>query len=189
MKPSDVTLLVVLGTADSGPASLEELVEAARLLAPQDWKPTAETIRLCSEQAVVDGLLQAVPGDRATGSVLRATAAGRAAILDLLRQPIDESCGGLTGACMSAKVWFLHHLPVAERGRSSQCLSLLYQLAIKQLRRIDRSWLPTPESATAAFRHEVMRMESELYWIDVMRRACSGSGLSGAASRFQDDAS
>ncbi len=187
MKPSDVTLLVVLGTADSGPASLEELVEAARLLAPQDWQPTPETIRLCSEQAVADGLLQAVPGDRASG-VLKTTAAGRAAIRDLLRQPIDASCGELTGACMSAKVCFLHHLPVAERGSSSQSLSLLYQLAIKQLRRVDRYWLPTPESATATFRHEVMRMESELCWIDVMRRACSGSGLSGAASRFQDDA-
>lgn len=188
MKPSDVTLLVVLGTADSGPASVEELVEAARLLAPRDWQPTAETIQACSEQAVADGLLHAMPGDWTASGLLKTTAAGRAAILDLLRQPIDASCGALTGACMSAKVCFLHHLPVPERGSSSQSLGLLYQRAIEQVRR-DRLRMPTPESASAAFRHDVMRMESELCWIDVMRRACSGSGLGSSVSRLQEDAS
>ena len=89
---------------------------------------------------------------------------------------------------MSAKVCFLHHLPVAERGSSSQRLSRLYQLALKQLRRVDRSWMPTPESATAAFRREVMRMESELCWLDVMGRACSEGGLRGEAARFRGDA-
>lgn len=188
MKPSDVTLLVVLGTADSGPVSVEELVEAARLLAPQDWQPTAETIRLCSEQAVADGLLQAAPGDQTPSGVLTTTAAGRAVILDLLRQPIDASCGRLTGACMSAKVCFLHHLPMAERGRSSQSLGLLYQSAINQLRRVDPPWLPRTECATVAFRHEVMRMESEFCWLDAMRRACSASGLSSPVSRLHKDA-
>ena len=63
MEPSDLALLVVLGTADSGPTSLEEIAGVARLLAPMDWQPTTDTIEACVERAIVNsGYLR--PQDR-----------------------------------------------------------------------------------------------------------------------------
>lgn len=188
MKPSDLALLVVLGTADSGPASMEELIGAASMLAPRDWQPTTEAMRLCAEQAVEAGLLRVSQGEGTlTDDALETTAAGRAAIVDLLREPIDASCDGLTGACMSAKLCFLHHLPLAERGEGRESLARLYESGIERLRRLDQSSFPAPEFARFAVRHEIIRMESELRWLDAMRRARTKDGRSGDASRLQDD--
>ncbi|MBL8666903.1 MAG: hypothetical protein JNM48_05525 [Rhodospirillales bacterium] len=176
MEPSDVALLVVLGSADSGPASVEEIVGVARMLAPQDWHPTADTIRLCAERAILKGLLQPV---RCNGDIthvaLETTPAGRAAIVDLLRQPIGPSCGGYIRACMSAKLCFLHHLPPAERRGDGEKLARLYRDAIRRLRRLKR--LPPPVgSAWCEVRHEIVRMESELAFLDGMRRRYPGEG-------------
>jgi hypothetical protein len=191
MKPSDLTLLVVLGTADSGPASMEELIRAACMLAPKDWQPTPEAMRRCSEHAVEAGLLRAFPGEGTAtgGDALETTPAGRAAIVDLLREPIDASCDGLTVACMSAKLCFLHHLPLAERGEGSESLAHLYQGGIERLRRLDQASIPAPEFARCAIRHEIMRMESELCWLDVMRRDRTEDGRSGDHPPIQNDAS
>jgi hypothetical protein len=190
MKPSDLALLVVLGTANSGPASMEEIIEAARMLAPKDWQPSAEAMRLCAEHAVEGGLLRAARGEATpSGGALETTAAGRAAIVDLLREPIDASCGGLTGACMSAKLCFLHHLPLAERGKSSESLARLYQAGIERLRRLDQSPFPGPELARFTIRHEIIRMESELRWLDAMRRARTGDGRNADILRLQDSTS
>ncbi|MFO1112428.1 MAG: hypothetical protein U1E38_02825 [Rhodospirillales bacterium] len=170
MEPSDVALLVVLGSADSGPASLEEIVGVARMLAPQDWQPTADTIRLCAERAILKGLLQPVHCTGATANIaLETTSAGKAAIIELLRQPIGPSCGGYIRACMSAKLCFLHHLPPPERQCDGARLARLYRDAIRRLRRLRRT-PPLAGSAWGEVRHEIVRMESELAWLDGMRR-------------------
>ena len=118
MEPSDLALLVVLGTADAGSASLKDITEAARSLAPMDWQPTAETMRACVARALVKGLLQPVDGSGGdAGSALATSAAGRAVIVELLRRPIARTNGGFIRACMSAKLCFLHHLPPTERRR------------------------------------------------------------------------
>ena len=170
MEPSDVALLVVLGSADSGPASIDEIVGVARMLAPQDWQPTADTIRLCAERAIIKGLLQPVHCNGATTNVaLETTSAGRATIVDLLRRPIGPSCGGYIRACMSAKLCFLHHLPPPERQCDGEKLARLYRDAIRSLRRLKRS-PPLAGSAWCEVRHEIVRMESELAWLDGMRR-------------------
>jgi len=183
MEPSDVALLVVLGSADSGPASVEEIVGVARMMAPQDWHPTADTIRLCAERAILKGLLQPV---RCNGDIahvaLETTPAGRAAIVELLRQPIGPSCGGYIRACMSAKLCFLHHLPVAERQCDGEKLARLYRDAIRRLRRLKRS-PPLVGSAWGEVRHEIVRMESELAFLDGMRHRHPGEAKLGDGPR------
>ena len=52
LEPSDLALLIVLGTADRNPVSLAEIASTAKLLAPQDWQPTTETIGAAVERAL-----------------------------------------------------------------------------------------------------------------------------------------
>jgi Putative AphA-like transcriptional regulator len=187
MRPSDVALLVVLGTADSGRASIEDIVGVARMLAPQDWQPTADAIRLCAERAILEGLLQPVPDNGAkTDGALETTTVGRVAIVELLRQPIGPSCGEMIRACMSAKLCFLHHLPLPERGEHGENLARLYRDAVEQLRRLQRLPRPLAGSASCTVRHEIVRMESELAWLDGMRRCCPGNRALDDTTKVED---
>jgi Putative AphA-like transcriptional regulator len=188
MKPSDVALLVVLGTADSGPVSLEEMIGAARMLAPRDWRPTADTVRSCAERAILRGHLRPVHGDGAgTDTAFETTAAGRAVIVELLRQPIGPSCSSSIRACMSAKLCFLHHLPQEERPAHGETLAQLYRDAIENLRRSRRLSHASAEVAGCAVSHEIVRMESELAWLDAMRRCQAGNGRLVGSVELQDD--
>jgi putative AphA-like transcriptional regulator len=169
MEPADLALLVVLGTADAGPASLEDIAEVARLLAPMDWQPTTDTIRACVERAIAQGLLQPVDSNEADiRTALETTSAGQATIVELLRRPIAQTSGGFIRACMSAKLCFLHHLPLPQRGTESETLAQLYRDAVRLIRRLQRLPRPLAGAALHDLRHEIVCMESELAWLDGM---------------------
>ena len=167
-----MVLLVVLAIADNGRVSLDDVTEVARLLAPStDWQPTAETIGACVERAIARGLLRPVesscPDNRMT---LETTSAGRMVIVDLLRRPIARSSGGYMRACMSIKLCFLHYLPSTERSAQSDQLAQLYREAIEPLRWLQHLLRPPAGVALHDLRYEMVCMESELAWLDGMRR-------------------
>jgi hypothetical protein len=167
-----VVLLAVLAAADNGPASLEDVAEVARLLAPStDWQPTTETIGTCVERAIDRGLLRPVErGCADDRMVVETTSAGRTVIVELLRQPIGRSSGGYMRACMSVKLCFLHYLPSTERSAQSDQLAELYREAIEPLRRLQHQLRPPAGAALLDLRYEMVCMESELAWLDGMRR-------------------
>lgn len=187
MTPSDLTLLVVLGTADSGPATIEDIVGVARSLAPHHWNPTPEQVRRCTEDALSSGLLQDLaaggpaggvsPDDVLPGGALQTTLDGQAVIAELLRLPIGSSCGESIRACMSAKLCFLHHLPVCERGHHSHDLARLYH---DELSRLAVAHDGQCDSAPCCRQHpDVMCLQSELAWLDAMRRSSPHNGPLG----------
>lgn len=169
MEPSDLALLVVLGTADAGPASLEDIAEVARSLAPLDWQPTADTMAACAERALVKGLVRPVGESRGdSGMALETTSSGRAVIVELLHRPIARTSGGFIRACMSAKLCYLHHLSPPERTAESETLAQLYRDAIRLLGRLQRLPRPLAGSALHDLRCEIVCLESELAWLDGM---------------------
>ncbi len=185
MKPSDLTLLVVLGTADSAPATLEDIVAVACLFAPNDWAPPAEHVRLCAEAALSAGMLAAAPPfrpakDRAPpDGMLQTTPVGRTTIAELLRLPIGPSCGEATRACMSAKLCFLHHLPPPERDESGNELAGLYRDALARLD-CEQGPIRNPTSCCGG-RQDRICLESELTWLDTVRRLRARKPPRGAA--------
>ncbi len=168
MDPADILLLVVLGTADSGPTTLDEITAAARLVAPFDWHPTAEVIRASAEGALRDGLVVVVDRTPAPGARLETTAAGRARIKALLRKPVPRLPGGFARTCLSLKVCFLHALPQPERGSEGRTLAQLYRDTIRRLRRLQRLPRPLGGAALDDLRCEIASLESELAWLDGM---------------------
>jgi Putative AphA-like transcriptional regulator len=123
----------------------------------------------CVERAIVKGLLQPVDTNGAgTRIALETTSAGQIAIVELLRRPIARSTGGFIRACMTAKLCFLHHLPLPERGAQGENLARLYRDAIKLLLRLQRLPRPLAASALHDLRHEIVCMESALVWLDGM---------------------
>lgn len=165
MQPTDVALLVVLGTADADPAPLAEIGAVARLLTPYDWRETADGLRAATERAVDEGLITVIGSDVRGEPVLKTTSRGRLEILALLRQPIPHAHGAVTRGGMSAKVCFLHHLPHPERAHRVRELAALYRDTLDALRRARRP--PAPPTLDQA-RHEIARLESELAWLDGM---------------------
>lgn len=166
MEPSDLVLLVVLGTAGRAPTSLKEVAATARLLAPQDWQPTADTICGAVRRALADDLVTMSGTGAAT--TLKTTPLGRLCLVDLLRKPIPRSTGGFIRTCMSVKLSFLDVLPQPERGAHADELAHLYRDAIAVLRRLERLPRPFAGPALDEMRHEIVRMESELTWLDGM---------------------
>lgn len=174
MGPSDLALLVVLGTAERGPVSLKEIVATARLLAPQDWQPTTETIGGAAERAVADGLATVVGDALSPEAALETTHLGRDRMVALLRKPIPRSSGGFIRSCMCAKACFLDCLPYPERGGHAGELAQLYREAVDLLHRLQGLPRPLAGSALDDLRHETVRLESELAWLEGMALLCSG---------------
>ncbi len=166
MTPSDLSLLLVLGSADSGPATVAEIVAIARYIAPTDWQPTGDVIRLAVDRAHQEGLL--APGEPTVAGLAtwEPTASGRLQICRLLRKPCPPTHGGFTRACMSAKVCLLNYLPQPERRGQVQALAHLFQEAIRSLKRLDASSPFVAGPALQDARGELLRLESELAWLE-----------------------
>jgi hypothetical protein len=166
LSPRDLALLVVLGTAGRAPAPLEDIVAAAKSLAPRDWQPTRETIGGAVARALGEGSLRL----SGTGleTVVTTSPHGRSRLADLLRQPIPRWTGGFARACMSAKLSFLDALAQPERGDRAEDLALLYRDAIETLARLASLPGPLAGPAASVLRHERMRMDCELVWLDAM---------------------
>lgn len=166
MTPSDLSLLLVLGSADSGPAAVTEIVAIARYIAPFDWQPTADVIRLAVERAHQGGLV--APGEPTLNgqATWETTLSGRVEICRLLRKPCPPTYGGFTRACMSAKVCLLNHLPQPERCGQVQALAQLFREAIRSLKRLDAVSPLLAGPALQDARSERLRLESELAWLE-----------------------
>ena len=166
MTPSDLSLLLVLGSADSGPATVTEIVSIARYIAPSDWQPTADVIRLAVERAHQGGLV--APGEPTLNgqATWETTLSGRLQICRLLRKPCPPTYGGFTRACMSAKVCLLNYLPQPERHCQARALAHLFQGAIQSLKRIDQVPSSLAGAALQDARGERLRLESELAWLE-----------------------
>jgi len=174
LEPSDLALLVVLGAAGRAPVPLEELASTAKLLAPRDWQPTTDTIRSAVARALAEGLVAAADqsaghgADRAAGAALKTTAPGRRRLRDLLRRPIPCSTGAFMRTCMTVKLCFLDALAQPERGDHADLLAHHYREAIDVLRRLERLPRPLAGPALDQMRLEILRLESELAWLDGM---------------------
>lgn len=167
MTPSDVALLVVLGVADRGPASLEQIVETARTIAPLDWQPTTDAIQTAAERAFAHGManLESIASERRK---LRTTPVGRERITELLRTPMPQLTSGFLRTCMAVKLCFLDHLPLPERNEHATELAYLYREAVGVMDRLNTLLHPASGPAPESLRGEVLRRDSELAWLDIM---------------------
>lgn len=180
LEPSDLVLLVVLGTAGRAPVPIAEVVATARLLAPRDWQPTTDTICSAVERGLADGLIATAdqPADRSgdrnadrnagAATALMTTPLGRQHLMGLLRKPIPRSTGAFIRACMTVKLCFLDALTQPERGDHADLLAHHYREAIDVLRRLERLPRPLAGPALDELRLDIVRLESELAWLDGM---------------------
>ena len=168
MQPSDLALLVVLGSACGCPASPEVIAGSAKQLAPQDWQPTTDTVGAAIERAIAIGLVTVDDDAKADITAVRTTPLGRLEMIDLLCKPIPYSTGGFVRACMTAKLRFLHHLPKPERTDHAKDLAQLYRDAIEVLGRVRQLPRPLAGPVLDHLRNQMGCMESELAWLDSM---------------------
>lgn len=172
MGPGDVALLLVLGTAARAPATLADLVAAARDVAPRDWQPTADTIAAAARRALALGYADEQQGG--ADVALATTPAGCDHMIRLLRKPLPTGPDGFVRTCMSAKAGFLDHLPAPERGEHAAELVVLYRETIAAACRLRTAVAGALPGDLAG---ECLRLESELAWLNAgaawqpMRRA------------------
>ena len=122
LEPQDCVALIVLQTAHTGLATIEEVQAAAMQMTHGDWTPTMAVLESCIRRLVRGGLLALGPAtetDHPQG--FTTTESGRIAIGQLLLRPIPQSQGSFTRVCMTMKLCLLHcldasqrHLPIAE---------------------------------------------------------------------------
>lgn len=168
LQPSDLALLVVLGTAERAPVNFAAIVEAARQLAPRDWQPTADILRTALQGALAAGLVSAQksakPATANSGDAWQTTPAGRRRIVELLCTPIPQATGGFLRACTGAKLRFLHHLPQPQRLDQAAALALMYRDIFEVLRLVPDLPRPLAGSLLDHLRQEVAGLQTELAW-------------------------
>jgi putative AphA-like transcriptional regulator len=111
LEPRDCVALIVLQTADTGRATIDEVQAAARQMTHDDWAPTTAVLESCIRGLVRDGLLTLGPAtetDHPQG--FATTESGRIAMSQLLLHPIPPSQGNFTRLCMSMKLCLFHCL-------------------------------------------------------------------------------
>ena len=165
--PSNCVALIVLQTADTGPATINEMQAAAKQMTHGDWAPTTAVLESSIRRLLGDGLLAFVP---ATETDLQrsfeTTEPGRIAINQLLLRPIPRSQGNFTRLCMSMKLCLLHCLDASQRRSQIAEFSTLYLQTLEQVRRLrprqgQKRSFPTDYWLC----HEIERLESELAWL------------------------
>lgn len=161
MDPSDVALLLVLGTADERATPLAQICSVARLIAPRDWQPTTEVIGAAAERAIRDALVVIIDDGGDDGATLETTALGRRQAAALLCKPIPRTSGSFMRACMSVKLRFLHLLPQPGRCAEIAALAGLYRDAIDFVRRLQHLAPSLAGPALQDLRCELLRLESE----------------------------
>ncbi|MGZ8410910.1 MAG: hypothetical protein ACXWVS_13495 [Hyphomicrobium sp.] len=98
LAPQDCVALIVLQTADTGPATIDEMQAAAKQMTHGDWAPTTAVLESRVRRLAREGLLAFVPPtetDLPRG--FETTEPGRIAIDQLLLRPIPRSQGTLRG--------------------------------------------------------------------------------------------
>lgn len=170
LQPSDLALLMVLGTAERAPVTFAAIVDAARQLAPRDWQPTADILRTALQGALAEGLVSAQrsaqPATANSGDAWQTTPAGRRRIVDLLCTPIPQATGGFLRACTSAKLRFLHHLPQPQRLDQAAALALMYRDIFEVLRLVPDLPRPIAGSLLDHLRQEMAGLQTELTGLD-----------------------
>jgi hypothetical protein len=167
LEPQDCVALIVLQTADTGLATIDEMKATAKQMTHGDWAPTTAVLESCIRHLVRDGRLAIVPStetDLPRG--FAATERGRMAICELLLRPIPPSQGNFTRLCMSMKLCLVHCLDASQRRSQIVELSDLYLHTLEQLRRLrPRRGQHRSFPSDYWLCHEIERIESELAWL------------------------
>jgi hypothetical protein len=169
LEPQDCVALIVLQTADTGLATIDEMQAAAKQMTHDDWAPTIAVLESCVRRLVRDGLLGVGP---ATGTDhpqgFTTTETGRVAISQLLLRPIPPSQGNFTRLCMSMKLCLFHCLDASQRPSQIAELSEMYLQTLEQLRRLRPRQGPGQHRSFPTdywLCHEIERLETELAWL------------------------
>ena len=174
LEPRDCVALLVLQTADTGRATIDEVQAAAKQMTHDDWAPTAAVLESCIRSLVRDGLLatvSATENEHPQGFAI--TESGRMAVRNLLLCPIPPSQGNFTRLCMSVKLALLHFLEAHERRSQIAELSAMYGQTLEELRRLrPRQGRRRSFPADYWLRHEIERVESELAWLGGLEHWC-----------------
>lgn len=176
LAPQDCVALIVLQTADTGPATIDAMQAAAGQMTHGDWAPTTAVLESCVRRLVGEGLLAfgtSTDPDLARGFM--ATERGRIAIGQLLLRPIPPSQGSFTRVCMTMKLCFLHCLDASQRHVPIAELSELYRRTLEQLRRTaPRQRGPRSFPADYWLSHEIERLQSEVAWLQGLENWFAG---------------
>jgi Putative AphA-like transcriptional regulator len=176
LEPHDCVALIVLQTADTGLATIDEMQAAAKQMTHDDWAPTMAVLESCIRSLVRDGLLAVGPAtetDHPQG--FTTTERGRIAISLLLLRPIPPSQGNFTRLCMSMKLCLFHCLEASQRRSQIAELSKLYLQTLEQMRRLrPRQGQHRSFPTDYWLCHEIERVESELAWLGGLENWLAG---------------
>ncbi len=177
--PNDTVLFAVLGATRIGHATVAEIAEAAKLLAPGDWQPTGDVIIACVRDAIATGLIRAeVETVEAGPGRLEVTEAGTERLIEMLHASAPVA-GGLGRVCAAMRLCFLVALAPDARDRCVAALRRDHELELADLRRRCSGCPYRSRFARTWMDHEIGRIEWELSWLERFPSAAVGNSATG----------
>ncbi|MHC8509721.1 MAG: hypothetical protein ACYYKD_10100 [Rhodospirillales bacterium] len=163
LTPKEAARLCMLGTLAGGPLAHAELAGAVRAFTGAVLGPSLDVMASAAELLRLEGLIE-----QASETELHITAAGRAALHELLQAPVRDNGGEFNRLITALKIRYLHLLAPAER---LEQIDVLLDAAEAESARLDA--LAAGEGESDAFRawitHEKHALSERAAWLEQLR--------------------
>lgn len=166
--PAEALRLAALGMLEEAPRRYGELASEVRHLASRIVGPSLELMGTSVELLRYERLVEAGDPEAAaeeSDPLLRLTAQGRAALIDLLRAPLKAPGTQFNRLFLALKLRFLHHLPPADRAAQLALIAAWYRSEKDRLAELRDHPAARSHLLLAWLDQETAQIDARLAWL------------------------
>jgi Putative AphA-like transcriptional regulator len=159
--PTEAIRLAALGQLAIAPMSYAELAREVRGFAARITGPSLDLLGASLELLGHEGLVEPVEG-----GLLHLTAAGRAALFELLRANVRSPVDAVAKLILALKLRFLHLLPAAEQ--RAQIAQIVEVSQTERARLIDLAARHAGDAGylQAYLAHDLAQVDARIQWLE-----------------------
>lgn len=167
--PSEAIRLAVLGTLANGPQRYGDLAREVRGFAARITGPSLDVMGSSVELMRLEGLLAPTDGKAMTeASTMAITAAGDAALKELLRANVRSLADGVSKLVLALKLRFLHVLSPAEQSEQVDRMLEMSENELARLTDLHARHAAEPGRLGDWLTLEISHVEARIAWFQAL---------------------
>ncbi len=169
--PAEAIRLAALGFLVESPRRYADLAAEIRHLTSRIVGPSPELMGTSLELLRYEGLVQATSESTRDNPELSITAAGREALMALLRAGLRAPVADLAKLGLVLKLRFLQHLPESEQAEQITQVIGAWEGELARLEDLRAHDPKAPPLFHAWLDHDIAQMKARLAWLETQRRS------------------
>lgn len=173
--PTEAIRLAALGLLAESPRRYADLAAEVRHFTSRIVGPSPELMGTSLELLRYEGLVDAADGESAgTNPTLRLSAAGRDALMTLLRAAVRTPSTDLAKLGLVLKLRFLGHLPAAERAEQIGVVTGAYGSELARLEDLRAHSAATSDLFLGWLDLDIAQVKARIAWLEARQAAEAG---------------